>query len=473
MTRPTPRILIGDCRETLKALAPGSVHACVTSPPYWQLRNYGVAGALGNEPTIDEYLANQIAVFREVRRVLRDDGTCWVNLGDTYSGGGRGGNPAESEHRKQATNHGSLIAACPETGLADGNQFLIPHRFALAMQADGWVLRSTIVWAKGSPMPESISGCRWVRCRVKTGRNGRTKQSTSPAFQMVETSSHRGSRGQSVAMEVARWSNCPGCDKCREHGGYILRRGSWRCTTAHEYIFQFAKQTPYFCDGDAVQEQAIFAQHKAGSRQRGEFNGKCRAPGREAFRAITEVRNPRSVWTLSSEPFKERHFATFPSELPYRIIRAATSQAGCCPACGAQYAPVIHRERVPTRPGKEHKIWKLSGGDEVLGQRRSTSPNLDPQRHIVRTIVQDYWPTCDCRAGEPVPATVLDPYMGSGTTLQVASWLGRDSIGCELNPDYAALAEARIATKPRCLTRRAPKPPGPSIVPLEGQRKLF
>jgi hypothetical protein len=134
---------------------------------------------------------------------------------------------------------------------------------------------------------------------------------------------------------------------------------------------------------------------------------------------------------------------------------------------------VVHRERVPTRPGTNHKIWKLSGADEPLGQRRSTSPNLDPQRHIVRTAVKDYWPTCECHAGDPVPATVLDPYMGSGTTLQVASWLGRDSIGCELSPEYVALAETRIATMPLCLARREPKKLAPSFVPLEGQRELF
>jgi hypothetical protein len=162
---------------------------------------------------------------------------------------------------------------------------------------------------------------------------------------------------------------------------------------------------------------------------------------------VVETRNPRSVWTIPPEPIKERHFTPFPSELPYRCIKAATSDAGCCPACGAQYVPLVNRERVPTRPGRQTKAT----GD------RMTDGNRDRKRHVVRKAVLDYLPTCDCRAGEPVPCTVLDPFAGSGTTLQTAVWSGRRAIGCEAQEEYLGVIRRRIGQRPRAV--RAEKDP--------------
>ena len=152
------RILQGDCRDVLKTLPDGSVHCCVTSPPYFGLRDYGMSDQIGLEQKPDAFVAELVAVFREVHRVLRYDGTLWLNLGDTYAGGGRGGNPSDSAFRKQATNAGSLVDRSPvPCGLKAKDLIGIPWRVAFALQADGWWLRQDIIWSKPNPMPESVT----------------------------------------------------------------------------------------------------------------------------------------------------------------------------------------------------------------------------------------------------------------------------------------------------------------------------
>lgn len=165
------QILVGDCRERLAELPDVSVHCCVTSPPYFGLRDYGVDGQMGLEPTPDEFVAGMVAVFRDVRRVMRDDGTLWLNIGDSYAASGRGGNPAESPHQKQASNRGSRSFfhseavdegairrkwVKPPPGLKPKDLIGIPWMLAFALRADGWYLRSDIIWAKPNGMPESV-----------------------------------------------------------------------------------------------------------------------------------------------------------------------------------------------------------------------------------------------------------------------------------------------------------------------------
>ena len=142
-------------------MAGGSVHCVVTSPPYWGLRDYGVAGQLGLEADYREYVVKMVGVFREVRRVLREDGVCWVNMGDSYAGGGRGGNPEGSPYCKQGTNSGSVTGVSknkqPMCGLKAKDLCGIPWRLAFALQEDGWWLRQDIIWSKPNPMPESVT----------------------------------------------------------------------------------------------------------------------------------------------------------------------------------------------------------------------------------------------------------------------------------------------------------------------------
>src|SRR5581483_2748162 len=146
----TVTILNGDCRDVLKALPSESVHCVVTSPPYFGLRDYGVAGQIGLEPTPDAFVAELVSVFREVRRVLRDDGTLWLNLGDSYAGSGRGGNPEDSPHKMQRSNAGSITISNRNTrnqtfGLKQKDLIGIPWAVAFALRDDGWYLRSDII----------------------------------------------------------------------------------------------------------------------------------------------------------------------------------------------------------------------------------------------------------------------------------------------------------------------------------------
>ena len=145
-------LYLGEVRAVLECLPEQSVHTCITSPPYWGLRDYGIEGQLGLEPTLEEYIENMVQVFRAVWRVLRDDGTLWLNLGDSYATGGRG---AGADGSKQQTNSGALLGPkhIPPDGLKPKDMVGIPWRVALALQADGWYLRSDIIWSKPNPMP--------------------------------------------------------------------------------------------------------------------------------------------------------------------------------------------------------------------------------------------------------------------------------------------------------------------------------
>ena len=429
MSRGTTTIIVGDCLSVMERLPAGVFHACVTSPPYFALRSYLPAGheskclEIGSEPTPDAFLATMVDVFRGVRRVLRDDGYLMVNLGDSYDAGtATKRNPSKTEgYGKHGYWSNEIIDQRVTGGMVAGNQLLMPHRVALALQADGWVLRDTIVWAKKSPMPQSVNGSRWVRCK-----------------------------------------DCPGCAKCEPNGGYVLRRGQGRTCTAHEYVFMFTKSNRYHYDMENAREAAAQPQLKRNDRFGG-VNGHEVRHGLVAMSEGHEQRIMRSVWTLASEPSKYRHFATFPSELVRRML-VPLSPKGCCSQCGCQWAPVVESERVATRPGENTKVGE--GGELEVGNR-------DPQRHVVKTKVVGYRPTCTCDANEPVPCRVLDPFSGTGTTGQTACYLGHDYTGIELNPEYAAHSEQWIAKTPRWKLRQEKAKPKKRRPVLVNQGELF
>lgn len=229
-------ILHGDCLDQLKTLDDQSIHTCITSPPYWGLRDYGNDGQLGLESNPDEYINNMVVVFREVKRVLRDDGTLWLNLGDTY---GRG----------------------VKTNLPKKNLLGMPWRVALALQADGWILRQDIVWHKPNPMPESVID---------------------------------------------------------------------RCTKAHEYIFLMAKQQKYYFDNDAIKEDAKYPNGPVAPEKIKKGVGMHGMHTREGLSKLgaRDKRNKRSVWKVTTKPFKEAHFATFPMDLIEPCVLAGSPVDG-------------------------------------------------------------------------------------------------------------------------------------------------
>ena len=344
---------------------------------YWGLRDYGTAGQIGLEPTPDAFVARMVEVFREVRRVLRKDGTCWVNMGDAY-------NSQNGFHRGE----NYMDGGAPKTiiypdrsgsGLKPKDLIGMPWRVAFALQADGWYLRSDVIWAKPNPMPESVTD---------------------------------------------------------------------RPTKAHEYVFLLTKSATYYYDSEAVKESAA-SDHPSGNGFKRDArltyqnaNGTARGNDQQ-WTDVGGSRNKRSVWTIATAPFPEAHFATFPPELPEICIKAGTSQHGCCAECGAPWgretehfagdAEAVGRPKRTAGMDSKTSTLSLSGnGSKEWAERGG------------KRVTLGWSPSCSCNA-DVVPATVLDPFAGAGTTLLVSDRLQRNAIGIELNPEYAAMAERRLS----------------------------
>ena len=386
--------LTGDCRTILPTLDSQSVQCVVTSPPYYGLRDYGVDGQIGLERTPDEYVAEMVAVFREVRRVLREDGTVWFNLGDSYAAGGNGvGNG------KQLTNIGSHIPAKKAPfGFKPKDLLMMPARVALALQADGWYLRSEIVWAKPNPMPESVTD--------------RPTSAHEKVFLLTKSARYF---YDADAVREECESNRPDMKtKGVRTGLAYLQQGP----IAHNSI----KKVKVPGDWDRG-EGAHGTIHR---------NGRTSAEYQEA--ALKPGRNLRNVWMIATAPFAEAHFATMPPALAERCIRAGTSEAGCCECCGAPF------ERMTETKYKRHEKWF---GDKQ-GQRNSRGSAGTAYNEPIATITTGWRPTCDCAVSAPVPCTVLDPFGGAGTTALVADRLQRHAIHIDLSGEYMALAKERL-----------------------------
>tara|TARA_R110002110_G_scaffold237223_1_gene453134 strand:+ start:197 stop:1264 length:1068 start_codon:yes stop_codon:yes gene_type:complete len=345
---------------------------------------------IGLEETMQGYVDSMLEVMAEVGRVLRDDGVLWVNLGDSYGAGNRNGvvpqTISKGNIRGMDKNHRNK-------GM-DGQLLMIPARFALAMQDNGWTLRSDVIWSKKSCMPESMAGTRWDRCRIKTKGQQKGKQ-----FSVMDGGPRMGDMSNGQYLGNAEYIDCTGCDKCNHNDGYVLRQGSWRSTSSHEHIFQLTKGMNYYSDGEAVKTAytGLGIPRPFAKKNNDDRND----TGRIYEASDKGGANRRDVWRdISPEPYAGEHFATFPPDLPRLCIQASTSEAGVCGSCGNQWARVVDSDR-----------WK---------------------------------PTCDCNA-DKIPATVLDPFAGTGTTLLAAQRLGRSGVGVDLSEDYLNQAVKRLS----------------------------
>ena len=407
------KIVVGDALKVLQNMPDESVHCCVTSPPYWGLRDYGVSGQLGLERTPTEYVKKMVRLFRELKRVLRKDGTLWLNLGDCYAtgagavgdhpGGGErghkwsGSSSRGSRYQRLLNGHGKRTGRkamgpmtqpnrMPIEGLKPKDLVGMPWRIAFALQADGWYLRRDIIWHKPNPMPESARD---------------------------------------------------------------------RPTTAHEYVFLMSKNSQYHYDGEAIKEDTTGMAHSRGGgvnpKAQHPSSGWDKAPGSHgkvkraprskqnksfsgAVTAVVTRRNKRSVWTISTKPYGEAHFATFPPDLITPCILAGTSEKGVCSSCGAPHLRIVERKAMVKGPSKRREALA------EFGRTAASGGMVEPPAS--RTV--GWEPGCKC--GKPaVPAVVLDPFMGAGTTGLVAAQLQRNFVGIELNPEYAGMARKRIA----------------------------
>lgn len=365
------KIILGDSLQVLKNLPEKSVQTVITSPPYYNLRDYDIDGQIGLETTPSEYVEKLVEVFREVHRVLRDDGTLWLNLGDTYAS-------AWPCNRRNVVGNGSLPNGKREArpprlgdGLKEKDLIGIPWRVAFGLQADGWYLRNDIIWSRPNPMPESVTD---------------------------------------------------------------------RMTRSHEYIFLLTKKEKYFCDVEAIREEAVGADRVRNDRIGGNkyVEGVKHSDG--SIFTGSPTRNRRTVWTIPTNPFPDAHFATFPEGLVEPCLMAGTSEKGSCPSCGAPWERLV--ERAPNPAGISGGEHREPGRDGGIQKNRPRDYEAEAKIGQSRTI--GWEPTCSCKAA-PIPCIVLDPFMGSGTTALVALKAGRRFVGIELNPEYAQIAERRIA----------------------------
>lgn len=442
-------VLCGDVLDRLRELPDESVQCVVTSPPYWGLRDYGTAtwtggdpacehagtttrtsdadvyrgttegpqhprpaaaphrggdpwrcacGAvrvdqqIGLEPTLAEFLDRLVDVFREVRRVLRPDGVCWLNMGDAYASKTRGTDAGWDKSRltNPARVQKAQAAALRSTGerhrgKADGlkEKDLMgqPWRLALALQDDGWWLRAEVIWHKLTPMPESVSD---------------------------------------------------------------------RPTRAHEQVFMLTKAPRYFYDAEAVREPDKGTDH-ARTVLEGQPSLEPSGGVMPAHRGLRTPdgrdgrgANKRSVWTLPPAPYPAAHFATFPTSLVEPCILAGTSEHGACVECGAPWRRVV--ERLPTDWNGAmygERAVAATGGAITGGTERSTLGSPGGAGTAGRQTLR-WEPTCPHSDVAVRPCVVLDPFNGAATTGVVALRLDRSYIGIELNPEYVELSRRRI-----------------------------
>jgi DNA modification methylase len=421
---------IGDVLERLAELEDGSVHCCITSPPYYNLRDYGTGEWAGGDPECDhlrrdlgdndnlgrspasvrgggasrkgadhlqygsvcakcgaertddqigledtpeEFVQKLVEVFREVRRVLRDDGTLWLNLGDSYA---RSARPRHGNFGRSAKGIGipENRDSRRDRGYAKSKDLLgIPWMVAFALRADGWWLRSEIIWSKPNPMPASVLD---------------------------------------------------------------------RPTAAHETVFLLAKSERYYYDGVAIREpdkgtdQKRRVHHEASLELTGGLmpvhSGLRTTDGRNGAGA-----NKRSVWTIATRPYPEAHFATYPAKLIEPMVRAGVPRQ-TCGVCGAPWERVV--EITYENPG-----GRTTNGPRSVERKHLEHGSAGYEQRLEKSVRTIGWRcTCEHKDGAGV-GVVLDPFVGSGTTLEVAVRNGRSAIGIDLKPDNERLVRKRMA----------------------------
>lgn len=308
------RVLNGDCREVLKTLPDESVHCCVTSPPYFGLRDYGYSGQIGLEASPDAFVAAMVEVFREVRRALRSDGTLWLNLGDSYVGSANnGGKDSKTMNGPQAATGSSLPTKRGE-GIKAKDLIGIPWRVALALQADGWWLRQDIIWAKPNPMPESVTDrCTKAHEYIFMLSKSARYYYDQEAIKVPATLSTVERLSQPTLDEQAGSDRVPGKTNGPMKAVGKLTGGS------------------YAPPGQSPHGNARTDKQRGHGRRHAGFNDRWDAM--EKAEQCSGMVNKRSVWTVATQPFKEAHFATFPPALIEPCILAG------CPAGGTVLDP--------------------------------------------------------------------------------------------------------------------------------------
>ncbi len=426
--------LLGDCVARMGELPAGSVHAVITSPPYWNLIDYKHEDQLGHEKQLccpavlmsledrakygmvlcgQCFVCHLILVCRGVRRVLREDGSFWLNVGDSYASVGGHTKQGQSSQRvgRAGIDAKNALKGQIPAGLKQKDLCLTQFLVARALQMDGWYVRSMFPWVKRNPIPESATD--------------RPSKTTEYVFILTKSPRYFFDR-----LAVARYSSSePSSLEEYEAGRQANANGQWKK--------RHTKGTP---------EQRNW-------RTSDPFYDSLTAP----HGLILSGDEILGVDTTVEVNYAE-HFASFPQALIEPFVRASTPERGCCVSCGAPWVRVIKEERKATRPGRDSKA---NGAPEMSGNR-------DPKRHVTEFRTMGWEPACDCYGllalpeeegpertamleryiGVPTnPALILDPFSGTATTSLVASLLGRRSVGIELSPEFLEAGRMRFARR--------------------------
>jgi len=388
-------ILQGDAIARLRELPDNSVHCVVTSPPYYGLRNYKVDGQIGLEETPQQYVDKMVEVCREIKRVLRKDGILWLNLGDSYAAN----RTYQVESAKGGPKHepGQTVGGRAWTvpsGLKPKDLLMIPERVAMALQADGWYLRAKCPWLKRNSMPES------VKDRPATTIESIFMLTKSPTYfydaLAVKTVSKNA--GKTVQLGDKSFS------KGQAAGSGVEASGNGRKDTYTVLPTRSRRSSDWFF---------------------------------ESWQGMLQDEEGDSLaFVVNTKPYRAAHFATFPKDLVEPMIKAGTSEKGCCSKCGAPYERILEKtaEIDMSAKGSRFDVGKT-------GKRDGGDRTQEGERFVTKSV--GWRATCECQGSEIIPCTTLDPFGGSGTTGAVALELGRKAILIELNPDYIPLIRER------------------------------
>lgn len=421
----------------------------VTSPPYYGLRNYHIPDdqpQIGLEPTLDEYIYRLADVFDEVWRVLRDNGTLWLNMGDSYAKAAmRGKSPLDgwgSNRQDQAWSDRHIprkFNTIQASGLKRKDLMGVPWRLALELQNRGWFLRCDIIWSKTNPMPESVKdrptrSHEYIFLMTKNG----------PNYYWIH--SKTGEMVFSPPEPDYRWireTEFGTMTVDREIPGMMTVDGEnpWMMDDEWERVNLWQGHS-YYYDHFAIREPVTGGAHPHGSGH----GTKVVEPGlgiknNSSFRESTHVetesdmwtsKNARSVWTMNTRAFPGAHFATFPPELPEQCIKAGTSEKGECPVCGAPWVRVLD----------VRKVDKHDPENQTLGAGRGDWADRTKHAASREPMMKGWEPTCTHDA-DPIPQKVLDPFSGTGTTAAIAQQLGRVGYGLDLSMKYIRMSHDR------------------------------
>jgi len=405
--------LQGDALNTLKDINSETVDCIITSPPYWNLRDYKVEGQIGLESTIDEYVDKLIQIFNECKRVLKKEGTCWIVLGDSYgdSHGGTGSGKWFDPKWPKARNDKWVSRS---KGILSKSLCMIPERFAIKMIDNGWILRNKIIWYKPNCMPSSATDrftvdYEYIYFFVKS-----KKYYFKTQYEPMEKEWHglksRGSLSNKTGWKASVYNESyhkPKTPLPNPQGR--IKRTVWK-----------------------IPDKPWSTNNKPGSPY--EVNNPRVAAMRKYEEGIkTQGRVKRTVWRITTKPFPEAHFAVFPEELVKQCMDAG---------CPSEICVKCDKARIQQYESKSLERYELPKDDERY--RPARYDKKYPGQGMRYSAVTDLGLSdCGCNAGFK-QGIILDPFSGAGTTALVATKNNRQFIGIELNPDYIQISKKRL-----------------------------